>query len=178
MNQSIIAGRYAKALFEFGKDRNVEQRLYDEMTTLLASFMREHRLHEVMANPLIRHESKVKLAEAAAGGKVSKELADFLRLVVSKRRENLLAQMSASFVELYRKQKKLLNIQLIAAIELKKPELEKIRLRAAQLTGDTVTLDTEVDKEIIGGFVMRWDTYRLDASIAGELKRIRRRLGV
>ena len=37
-------------------------------------------------------------------------------------------------------------------------------------------LDEKVDPEIIGGFIFELEGYRVDGSVSGELKRIRRQL--
>ena len=39
-------------------------------------------------------------------------------------------------------------------------------------TRGTVEFNTEVDKELIGGFVLEYDDYRMNASVKSKLRRI------
>lgn len=178
MNQGIIASRYGKALFGFAKDRGKEDAVYAEAENVIAGFMAERQMYRVLANPLVKASAKVGLLKAAAGGKVSAEMSDFLDLLVARGRELLLPEICTVYVELYNEQKRRLDMELVSAVPLGGTELEKVRKKAEELTGYNVTLRSEVDPALIGGFVMRWDTYRLDASIAGSLKRLRKQFGL
>ena len=39
-------------------------------------------------------------------------------------------------------------------------------------TNGSVEFNTEVDKDIIGGFILEYDTYRMDATVKSKLRRI------
>ena len=39
-------------------------------------------------------------------------------------------------------------------------------------TNGTVEFETEVNPEIIGGFILEYDTYRLDASVQNQLRTV------
>lgn len=39
-------------------------------------------------------------------------------------------------------------------------------------TNGTVEFNTEVDPDIIGGFILEYDTYRMDASVKSKLNNI------
>ncbi len=39
-------------------------------------------------------------------------------------------------------------------------------------TNGTVEFETEVDPDIIGGFILEYDTYRMDASVNNRLRNI------
>ena len=53
------------------------------------------------------------------------------------------------------------------------PEIEKkMRQRVESRTQGTVEFQTEIDPEIIGGFILEYDTYRMDASVQNQLRNI------
>jgi len=43
-------------------------------------------------------------------------------------------------------------------------------------TNGTVEFSTEVNPEILGGFILEYDTYRLDTSVKSQLKNILKEL--
>ncbi|MBQ1583007.1 MAG: F0F1 ATP synthase subunit delta, partial [Prevotella sp.] len=53
------------------------------------------------------------------------------------------------------------------------PETEtKMKRMVETKTQGTVEFQTEVDPEIIGGFILEYDTYRMDASVKTKLNSI------
>ena len=53
------------------------------------------------------------------------------------------------------------------------PNIErKMRQKVESRTNGTVEFQTEVNPEIIGGYILEYDTYRLDASIQNQLRAI------
>ena len=54
-----------------------------------------------------------------------------------------------------------------------KEEIKSFKNRIQKLVGDNLELEPVVDPDIIGGFVLQLDDYRWDASVSGELTRIK-----
>ncbi|MBR2253895.1 MAG: F0F1 ATP synthase subunit delta, partial [Prevotella sp.] len=53
---------------------------------------------------------------------------------------------------------------------------QKMRKMVESRTNGTVEFSTEVDPDIIGGFVLEYDTYRLDTSVKAQLNKILKQL--
>ena len=80
--------------------------------------------------------------------------------------------MAASYTTLYRKQNNITMGRLITAVPVT-PNIErKMRQKVESRTNGTVEFQTEVNPEIIGGYILEYDTYRLDASIQNQLRAI------
>ena len=80
--------------------------------------------------------------------------------------------MAASYTTLYRKQNNITMVRLITAVPVT-PNIErKMRQKVESRTNGTVEFQTEVNPEIIGGYILEYDTYRLDASIQNQLRAI------
>ena len=93
-------------------------------------------------------------------------------VVLSEDREGTIHFMAASYVTLYRRQYNITRGRLITAVPVT-PEIErKMRQKVESRTKGTVEFQTEVDPEIIGGYILEYDTYRLDASIQNQLRNI------
>ena len=80
-------------------------------------------------------------------------------------------------MELYRERHHLKEAVLVTAGPLGDGVTEKIRSRMQERSGCTVNVTTKVDPAIIGGFVFRMEDTLLDASVASQLRLLRRRLG-
>ena len=57
-------------------------------------------------------------------------------------------------------------------------EEQKLRQMVEDRTNGIVEFETEVNRDIIGGFILEYDTYRMDASVKSQLKAILTQLKV
>ncbi len=94
------------------------------------------------------------------------------RLVLKERRETYLQFMSLMYLDLYRKKKHIGVGKLITAVPVDKATEERIRQTAAHILHAYMELETVVDPSI-EGFVFDINDYRLDASIATQLKKVK-----
>ena len=77
-----------------------------------------------------------------------------------------------SYVTLYRKQKNLIRGKLTTAARVSAQTEQKMRHLVEKNTQGTVEFETEIDPDIIGGFILEYDTYRMDASVKTKLNSI------
>ncbi len=176
MDAGIISMRYAKALLGYAEDTKSEDSLYAEMTLLAAAYRRFPDFRTVLDNPVLNEAEKTELLKSATGGKPSGEYLRFVQLVLRHKRENHLQTMALLFIDLYRKKKHIVVGSLTTATPVDQQTEERMRKVLLQDQEGTLEFSTHVDPEILGGFVFDYDTYRLDASIATQLKRIKNQL--
>lgn len=167
--------RYAKALIEFAKERKAEDRLYKEFVMLAHSFTTQRGLRDTLDNPILPAKDKLSLICAATNGngESSEEFIRFIRLVLKQRRETYLQFISLMYLDLYRKLKHIGVGKLITAVPVNKETEERIRKTAGTVLHAQMELETVVDSSIEGGFIFDINDYRLDASIATQLKRVK-----
>ena len=87
-------------------------------------------------------------------------------------RENMIQFMAYSYVTLYRKQKNVIRGKLTTAARVSVETEQKMRQMVESKTQGTVEFETEVNPDIIGGFILEYDTYRMDASVKSKLNNI------
>ena len=118
-----------------------------------------------------RHGRKAKqeLLEIASGGDVSSLLKSFFALVLKERREGFLQFIANSYITLYRKQKDIIQGKLITAVPVSPIIEKKMKTLVHSNAGGTVEFTTTIDPDIIGGFILEYDTYRMDASVKTKL---------
>jgi len=66
--------------------------------------------------------------------------------------------------------------KIISAMPLKDASITKIRELVDKQFSATLELTTDVEPEIMGGFILEVDNYRMDSSIRTELEHIRTEL--
>ena len=167
--------RYAKALMDYVVKSGAEAQVYAEMEQLEHSFRKHPELARALDNPLRSREEKRKLIVAAAVGEAdpSRELDRFIGLLLQNGREAILRFIALSFADLYRKRHHIAVARVTTAIPLPAEMVERIRERASKLLHATMDVQTEVNPDIEGGFVFDVNGYRLDASVATQIQRVR-----
>ena len=92
------------------------------------------------------------------------------------KREKHLQTISLGYLDLYRNYKNISVGKLITACPVDQATVDKIKQLVLLKKTGVVDFVTEVDPTIEGGFVLYIDTYRLDASVASQLKHIKNQL--
>ena len=176
MNTGVISVRYARALMKSAEAQNAKEQVYADMQQLAQSYLQVPGLRKAIDNPMLPKEQKDKLLQAACGGNPSAQTKTFIGVVLKEGRENLIQFMANSFVTLYRQEKNIISGRLITAVAVA-PETEaKMRQMVEKRTNATVEFQTEVNPDIIGGFILEYDTYRMDASVQSQLRSILKEL--
>ncbi|MDR3365529.1 MAG: F0F1 ATP synthase subunit delta [Prevotellaceae bacterium] len=176
MNEGLVSKRYAKALLEFAAARGEDKLMYESMRLLSEAIAATPRLRETLQSPVVAHSDKEALLLGAAGAAAGESYRRFVRLALANRREGSLQNIALSYLDLYRRAHRIGRISVVSAAPLSDALIGRIRYDVERRTRGTVELDVRVDHSLGGGFIFQMDDFRLDASVAGQLEKIRRRL--
>ena len=173
MNTGVVSKRFAKALLLYSMQQGREDKVYEEVETLAQSYNEVPKLRKAVDNPVLEKDKKLALLKEAAGGKgVSDELMRFFQLVLDGKRESFLQFMAWSFIDQYRMKKNIHVGKLTMAVPA--PSLvTRMEKMMGKDTGASVELATKVDPALIGGFIIELGGYRMDASVANQLERMK-----
>ena len=172
MDIGVISVRYARALLKSATDAKIEDAVYTEMQQLAKSYVEVPQLRFTIDNPMLSKDQKEALLIVAAGEKPCQLTKAFIALVLKEDRENVMQFMANSYITLYRKQKNVIRGKLITAARVSAQTEQKMRQMVESKTNGTVEFETEVNPDIIGGFILEYDTFRMDASVKSKLNNI------
>ena len=172
MDIGVISVRYARALLKSATDAKIEDAVYTEMQQLAKSYVEVPQLRFTIDNPMLSKEKKETLLLTAVGKKVSALTKTFIQLVLKEDRESVMQFIANSYVTLYRQQKNVIRGRLITAAAVSAATEQKMRQMVESKTNGTVEFESQVNPDIIGGFILEYDTYRMDASVKTKLSSI------
>ena len=178
MDIGIISTRYAKTLLRFATDNKEEDHVYKEMTTLAAIFQKVPELLQTLTNPVVDDANKSAILVCAACGstEASNSTSRFVDLVVRNHRASMMHFIALAFCSLYSKSKSIIRGSLTVPVSVSESTSQKLRQMVEARTKSNVELIVNVDPQIEGGFILQYDTYRLDASLRTQLLQLRRSL--
>ena len=172
MDIGVISVRYARALLKSSTDAKIEDSVYKDMQVLAKSYIDVPELRFTIDNPMLSKDIKENLLVTADGSNVCELTKTFISLVLKEGREEIMQFMANSYITLYRKQKNVIRGKLITAAAVSDDTEQKMRQMVESNTNGTVEFETEVEPDIIGGFILEYDTYRMDASVKSKLNGI------
>ena len=162
MDIGVISVRYARALLKSATDAKIEQQVYAEMQQIAKSYIEVPQLRSTIDNPMLSKE----------GREPSDLMKAFISLVLKEDRESVMQFIANSYVTLYRQQKNVIRGRLITAAAVSPETEQKMRRMVESKTNGTVEFESQVNPDIIGGFILEYDTYRMDASVKTKLNSI------
>ena len=173
--QSRAAIRYAKAIYEIALEENCIKELYNDMDIIKSINFDSLDFKNLLSNSLINHEEKKKAILLLTKNK-SDLTNKLLDLLIYNKRVPLLADVAISFVDLYNKYNNIKEATVITASpinsDLQFQILSKINVSDIKSTRIT----NEVDPEIIGGFIVRYDGKQYNASVKQNINNLKKEL--
>ena len=86
-----------------------------------------------------------------------------------------MSEVTKSYMELYNEQHGVKVASVITAVPLSEEMEEKVMAKVKALTGsEHVSLNNQIDPEILGGFVLRVGDIQYDASIINQFRNLRK----
>ncbi len=170
MKQIILARRYAKALFAVGNEDGKLEDYNDALQGIAEFYGSGAELADALTNPLYPVDVREKVMEGiVASMGVDKHMANFLNLLVEKKRADILPEIAEEFQAMVDEKKNISHGSVVSAVELSAELQAKVKTTLEKLTGKTVELTTSVDPSIIGGIVAKVGDLELDGSIRTQL---------
>lgn len=176
MNQSKISVRYAKALFLFAKEKNMLDAIKDDITSLAKALATIPEMADFIVNPVATTSWKKIFFKALLEEKMKQETLKFIDLVVDNKREMYLADIARNFLDMYKKSGGIKTVTLTGTSEFSVEQKKKVTAFVEENFRTKVDLEEKVDKDILGGFILRIDDRQFDASVASKLKEIKKDL--
>lgn len=173
MSESRAAIRYAKAVLDLAVEKKTADKVEKDMRNIGATVQENVELQQLLESPVIKTEAKQKvLLEVFKGA--DKITSGLIKTLVSNKRIALLGEVADQYITLYEKMKGEDVAHVTTAVPLTADLEKKVLAQVKKITDNKVTLENSVDKDIIGGFILRVGDLQYDASVANKLNKLKR----
>jgi len=175
---SNIAKRYARAFFGIAREDGLYEKYYLELT-LFSSIIKESKdLKELLLNPVFGQDEKKAVVDSLLKKTdISNVTANFLRLLVDKRRIGILPDIESCYRKFMDDALKKIRVDVKTAFPLSAELSEKLQKRMEDLTGRKVEMAVSEDASLLGGIVVGVGDTLYDGSIKTQLYNVRNLLG-
>ncbi|MBO5704167.1 MAG: F0F1 ATP synthase subunit delta [Bacteroidaceae bacterium] len=178
MDMGSVSKRYAKALYKFAVVNAEDAIVYRELQNIIQVYLAYKKFQEIIINPLVKVEVKKQLIFTALGDnhKVSKSLTRFVEFIIQQKRCDKLIYMAYSYVSIYQKEHNVIQSNFIVPVAVDASVIEQMKSLVQRYLDGHVDFNVKIEPSIIGGFILEFDSYRLDASVKSQLQRLKQGL--
>ncbi|WP_455539769.1 F0F1 ATP synthase subunit delta [Terrisporobacter sp.] len=172
----LIANRYAEALFQLSEEENISKEIYSELLDVVQIIKENKELDNVFKSPLVPKNEKIGLIETLFNGKINNNLKNFFKILVEKGRISSLQSIQLTFKQLLNEKNNILEGTVISAIALTNEQVKELEETLSKKYNKNITLENKVDKNILGGVLVRLGNIQIDGSVKTRLDNIKDQL--
>lgn len=171
MSEVRVASRYAKSLLELAEEKGILDEVHDDMMRLLQVQKSNPEFTAVIKSPVIHSDKKLKILKAIFSATANELTLSFFDIVSRKGREGVLPVVAKEFHKQFNLYKGIQSAEVVTTFPITDDQRNKFTEIVKEISGkDKVELMEKVDKELIGGFILRIEDRQLDESLSSKLK--------
>jgi F-type H+-transporting ATPase subunit delta len=171
--RASLAGRYASALFDLAREQKQIDSVGRSLDALNQALADSKDLSELVDSPLVsRQEANRAFGAIAPQLGLDPITANFLGVLARNGRKNQLRPVIRAFRRLAAEHRGETTADVVTARPLNDDQLAQLRTQLRARAGRDVTIDAQVDPNILGGIVVKLGSQRIDASIRTKLNRL------
>jgi F-type H+-transporting ATPase subunit delta len=174
MKGTLASARYAKSLLTQALEKGELEKVHADMKLILQTIKDNRDLAAMLHSPVIKTEKKKAILEAIFTAHVSPLTGKFLQLIATHKREEYLELVCDDFFKKYKKHKQILTVLITTANGLDEEMRKKVYELVKKQLHSEVELLEKVNKDLIGGFIIRVEDKQNDTSILGKLRQLER----
>lgn len=163
---------YAHSLFSLAEDEGVFEEIYEELVGLLEIFRENPDYSALLDSPTLPVMQRMELIDDAFS-QCMEYVVNFLKILCEKKCVHLFADCVKEYEKLYNNKLEIKEVTAVTAVPLNRDLTAKLTQKLEKEWGKKVKLTLKVDKEILGGIILRTENSQTDASVRARLDAVK-----
>ncbi|GGF91895.1 F0F1 ATP synthase subunit delta [Paenibacillus abyssi] len=174
--ETLVAKRYAKALFELAQQNNVVSDVEDQLMLVVRALEGDADIVKFLVSPNISTDKKIDLVKQALSGKVSEMVIQTIELLISRGRNDIIGEVYSAYKKVAGEALGQADAIVYTAKQLPEDEMQKIGIRFGAMIGKKIRVEQIVEPALLGGIQVRIGDRLYDGSLSGKLARLEKSL--
>ncbi|WP_338450213.1 F0F1 ATP synthase subunit delta [Niallia oryzisoli] len=176
MSDAAVANRYAYALFQLAKEKQLLEPMEEELRVVREVVSGNTGLNTVLKSPKVSKQEKEQLIRKAFSA-VNPYVLNTLLILIDRHREDHIAQVADQFITLANEEKGIAEATVVSTRLLTEEESKALSSTfAAKVGKKSLRIENKVDSNLLGGVKVRIGNRIFDGSLQGKLERLERQL--
>jgi len=168
-----LATPYAEALLQVTDARSESDDVAQQCKDLLVVWDASPDFRDAMTSPVLEPDSKKKALTSLLAEQIKPSLLNLLKVLADRQRLAAFDAVLLRYLELYRESRQISLAKVATAQALTEEQQTALTGKVQAMVGTgTVEIDLSVDPSLIGGFVVNLGSQVIDASLAGQVRRL------
>ena len=168
---STLARPYAKAAFEFAVNAS-DLAGWSSQLSVAAAVSQSEKVTQVLNSPSLTSEQQAEQFIAVCGEELGANVKNFIKVLADNKRVSLLPEILALYDQFKSNREKSVDVEVATVFELDDAIQQKLSASLSSKLDREVNLQTTIDKDLIGGVVIRAADVVIDGSIRGRLAKL------
>jgi F-type H+-transporting ATPase subunit delta len=174
MSDIKVASRYAKALLELAVEKKQLDAIYKDVNLLLSIAAQNRELVLLLSSPIVSFDKKHNVLKALFEKTGNPITLSFFDIITKKNRSDVLVSTFKEFKRQYNQQMGIQEAEVTTTFLLTEDLRNRFVEIVKQISGlHKVELTEKINKDLIGGFVLKVNDKLLDDSLSGKLRELR-----
>ncbi|WP_410770621.1 F0F1 ATP synthase subunit delta [Fontibacillus sp. BL9] len=170
--ETVVASRYARALFEIAGQEGRTLELEQELQALVKVMCEDHEIQSFILSPNISAEVKWNAIGSGLEGQLSQTVVSLAKLLIERGRTGILPEVLDSYTKITGEALGLADALVYSTYSLSEKEKQEVAEEFGALVGKKIRVINEVDKELLGGIKVKIGDTVYDGSLSGKLERL------
>ena len=170
----LVSDRYASALYDLAAEKKLVDPVLDDLSNLKNILKDNKELSLVVKSPLITSIDKLNIFESLLKKINANELTStFLKVIQKNKRFSNLASIITQFMNINSQKRGDVLADITSADELNDEQKNNITNQLKSILGDKLSLSFDVDKNIMGGLIVKVGSKMIDTSLANKINKLK-----
>ncbi|MEC0129262.1 F0F1 ATP synthase subunit delta [Paenibacillus pabuli] len=169
---TIVAKRYAKALFEVALEQKQVLEVEQELRTVVSAITGDAEIGKFIESPNISEEAKQNVLRTSLDGKVSEPVLKTVLLLIERGRVELLEALLNDYVKIEGESLGIADARVYSTYALNDEEQETVAREFGGRVNKKIRIENIVDPTLLGGLKVAIGDTIYDGSLAGKLERL------
>ena len=170
----LVSDRYASALYDLAAEKKLVDPVLEDLLNLKNILKDNKELSLVVKSPLITSIDKLNIFESLLKKINANELTStFLKVIEKNKRFSNLASIITQFMNINSQKRGDVLADITSADELNDEQKNNITNQLKSILGDKLSLSFDVDKNIMGGLIVKVGSKMIDTSLANKINKLK-----
>ena len=173
MKNSILASRYAKAIFEIALQNDSVDIINQDLGSFVEVLEDNSKLAMIFSHPRLSRDEKYQIVDDFYNVAFENEyVKNFLHLLIKKKREKELSNIFYSWQDFFNRYKEVLPVEVVSASELSSQQVESLRSKILVKTKREPMFNIEIKPQLLGGMIIKYEDKIIDGSVLKQVQQL------
>ena len=170
----LISDRYASALYDLASEKKLVDVVLDDLLFIQSMIKNNKDLKLVIKSPLIKSNDKLEILQNILKSKNPNELSStFLKVLSKNKRFQKTLDIISQFKNINAQKRGDVLADITSAEKLSSEQQDNIKEQLRTILGDKLSLSYKVDKQIIGGLIIKVGSKMIDTSLSNKINKLK-----